>query len=79
MSTSTEERETFELIVNGEAQALPPGSTVADLLRRMDRDPEGAQGLAVAVNERIVRRQDWADTQLEAGDEVEVITALQGG
>ncbi|MGE3801289.1 MAG: sulfur carrier protein ThiS [Candidatus Kapaibacterium sp.] len=36
-------------------------------------------GIAVAVNDTVVRRSDWEKTELADGDHVEVITAMQGG
>lgn len=37
------------------------------------------RGIAVALNDRVVRRDGWDDVVLEIGDRIEVITALQGG
>ncbi len=36
-------------------------------------------GIAVAVNGEVVRRASWPSLTLAAGDEVEVLTAVQGG
>jgi len=36
-------------------------------------------GVAAAVNGEVVRKASWASTRLAAGDEVEVVTAVQGG
>jgi|HubBroStandDraft_4_1064222.scaffolds.fasta_scaffold596576_1 sulfur carrier protein len=36
-------------------------------------------GVAAAVNGEVVRRADWDRTALNDGDEVEVLTAVQGG
>ena len=66
------------LTVNGDPAQVPPGTTVTDLLRRFGRDPE-QPGVAVAVNGAVVRRAAWGETVLSGGDEVEVITARQGG
>ena len=38
-----------------------------------------ASGVAVALNGEVVRRADWACTPLSPGDQVEVLTAVQGG
>ena len=64
--------------VNGEARDLPSGLGLADLLCRLNLDPEQS-GIAVAVNGAVVRRALWPETRIEAGDELEVITATQGG
>ncbi|MEM7036712.1 MAG: sulfur carrier protein ThiS [Bacteroidota bacterium] len=44
----------------------------------MDIDSE-LSGIAVAINWSVVPRSQWTDTTLKAGDEVELITARQGG
>jgi sulfur carrier protein len=38
-----------------------------------------SSGVAAAVNGEVVRRGAWASTQLADGDQVEVLTAVQGG
>jgi sulfur carrier protein len=37
------------------------------------------RGIAVALNGEVVRRADWPATRLAPGDQVEVLTAVQGG
>lgn len=65
--------------VNGEEKRLPKaGASVAALLHHLDKDPE-QPGLAVAVDDEVVRQQDWEETRLEGGERVELITAQQGG
>ena len=36
-------------------------------------------GIAVAVNNKVVRKTDWENFHLGAGDNVLVITAVRGG
>ncbi|HEU5421188.1 MAG TPA: sulfur carrier protein ThiS [Streptosporangiaceae bacterium] len=38
-----------------------------------------ATGVAAAVNGEVVRKAAWDSTRLAAGDQVEVLTAVQGG
>ena len=66
------------LRINGADHAVPEGASVEDVLRHLGRDP-GVPGVAVAVNERIVRRADWAGRAVHEGDRIEVVTASQGG
>lgn len=68
-----------EITVNGEVQTLPVGSTLGGLLQRHEIEPETARGVAVAVNDEIVRREAWAEKPLYPGDRVEIVTAKQGG
>ena len=72
-------REDVVIVVNGEAQAVPDGQPLPALLRDAGLDPEDARGVAVAVNDAVVRQPDWPDVTLAAGDRVEIIQAQQGG
>ena len=62
--------------VNGEKRELPDGTTVARLL-----DLLGAPhaGIAVARNDRVVRRADYEAHALADGDTIEIIKAVAGG
>ena len=76
MSTPTEQAITIR--VNGEPREVPDGLTVGGLLQHLDRDP-AMPGYAVAVNDAVVRRGEWAQATVHDGDRVEVVTASQGG
>jgi sulfur carrier protein len=64
--------------VNGEPTELAEGSTVTDVLERLEVD-RPRRGLAVAVDAEVVPRSEWDARPLAAGDRVEVLTAIQGG
>jgi thiazole synthase len=64
------------ITVNAEPHTFPEPLTVADLLRRLGRDPAR---LAVEVNEQVVRREDHPRRQLQDGDRVEIVTLVGGG
>lgn len=66
------------VLLNGEGCRVAPAGTVATLLEAQGIDPE-RPGIAVAVNDQLVRRSDWRRRIIEEGDRIEVITALQGG
>ena len=68
----------MNVTVNGEPRQLPAGATVASVVELLDVTP-GARGVAVALNEEIVTRAQWADTTLHEGARVEVVAAIQGG
>lgn len=65
-----------EVTVNGQAREVPAGTTVAELVTAVT---ELATGVAAAVNGEVVPRRGWPGTQLRDGDQVEVVTAVQGG
>lgn len=63
--------------INGVEHELARPSVVA-ALAVLDCSPS-RPGIAVAVNGDIVPRSEWADRPLRDGDEVEVVSAAQGG
>ena len=66
------------IIVNGAPKEVPGSLTIDALLRRLGRDPD-VPGVAVALRDSVVRRAEWADTVVDDGDRVEIVTAAQGG
>ena len=36
-------------------------------------------GIAVAINQNIISKADWSTTSLTDGDQIDIITATQGG
>ena len=66
------------ILVNGARTEVADGATVEDLLGRLDV-PAEARGVAVAVDAEVVPRGAWPTTSLADGQEVEVLTAIQGG
>jgi sulfur carrier protein len=71
----------MQLSVNGEPSQIAEGTTVAALVVSLvESAREGNRsGIAVAVNETVVPRASWDGTPLNAGDRVEILTAVQGG
>ena len=62
--------------VNGEAVQAPQGSSLADLVARMELD---IRKLAVERNLEIVPRSQYAATRLQAGDRLEIVHFVGGG
>lgn len=62
--------------INGEAHELPSGTTVATLLEQLG---VARNGIAVAKNDRVIRRSHYEDSPIEDGDNVEIIKAVAGG
>lgn len=65
------------ITVNGQPRDLVGQGTLDDVVADLTRGT--TSGIAVAVNDEVVPRTDWARTRLGPGDRVEVVTALQGG
>ena len=66
----------LRLRMNGELREVAQGATVADLVADLGLKPEQ---VAVERNRQIVRRPDHAETLLEDGDHLEVVTFFGGG
>ena len=64
------------IVVNGEPRQVNEGETIAGLVRALELDP---QRLAVELDRRIVKRAQWATTQLAAGAELEIVMFVGGG
>lgn len=74
--------------VNGQTRAVGPEMNLRQLLSEVsgrELDTSGAPvdgrrlGIAVAVNSEVVPRSQWTGTELDNGDEVEIVKAVQGG
>ena len=73
---------TIPITVNGDARTVPQDYSLTELLRDLEIDPEDEDetaGVAVALNESVVRRQDWDGVRLAEEDSIEVIQAQPGG
>ena len=64
------------VIINGTPRDLPAGATAADAVRLITG---ATTGLAVAVNDEVLRRAAWDTAALASGDVIEILTAVQGG
>lgn len=62
--------------INGERKELPDGTTLAALLERLGVPPSG---IAIAVNDCVVRKIAFGSHALGDGDTVEIIRAVAGG
>jgi sulfur carrier protein len=62
--------------INGTVHELPDELTVGALLALLG---SSRQGIAVACNDRVVRRAEYDLQHLRDGDRVEIIEAVAGG
>lgn len=65
------------IVLNGERRPLPAGASLVDVLDALHLGLGDA--VAVAVNDRMVRRGEWSALRLAHGDRVEVVRPMQGG
>lgn len=66
----------MRLTVNGAPRVYAPPVTVEQVVTGLTGQ---RRGVAVAVNGEVVPRARWAGTMLADGDQVEVLSAVQGG
>ena len=66
----------IEIVVNGENRSVPPGSTLLNLLGRLELDPAR---VAIELNRKIVKTPLWADTVLQPGARIEIVQFVGGG
>ena len=64
------------ILINGK-ETETTAATVAELLAGMKLDE--AQFLAVSRNGAVVKRTEWNDTRLAAGDRIDILTIVGGG
>ena len=62
--------------LNGEQRQFTTGTSVAQLISLVTAQDKG---IAVAVNGEVLPRRHWAATALADRDQVEIVTAVQGG
>jgi sulfur carrier protein len=64
------------VIVNGRRQDVAEPATVATLIEALTGTTRGS---AVVIDGAVIPRSDWPTFSLRDGQEVELITAVQGG
>lgn len=68
----------MKIVLNGKEREFEMLGTLSDLLRQLEITP-GAPGTAIAVNGRVVPREEVPETPVRDGDRIEVVRAVQGG
>lgn len=66
----------MKISVNNKETEMANGSTLADLAAQLELP---AQGVAIAVNNKMVPRTQWNDTILNENDSLVIIKAACGG
>lgn len=65
-----------DIMLNGQPRQVTDEASLAGAVLLVT---SAATGVAAAVNGEVVRKAAWDSTRLAAGDQVEVLTAVQGG
>ncbi len=66
----------LQIHVNGKSRDIPGPMTVQELVGHLDL---GATRVAVAVGDAVLLPEQWEHTQIQAGDQVEIVRAVGGG
>jgi sulfur carrier protein len=66
----------MQVTINGRPHQVAGDVSLAHAVALLTSAPAG---VAAAVNGTVVRRASWDTTPLAEGDDVEVLTAVQGG
>ena len=78
----------MNITLNGTQHAVADGASITTLVSQITGRPLAANGqatdgqklgVAVAHNSEVVPRSQWYVTALADGDDVELVTAVQGG
>jgi sulfur carrier protein len=67
---------TINIKVNGDTHTCVASTPLPELLKQLNLNP---RLIAVEYNGEILHRQYWANTQMQAGDRLEIVTIVGGG
>jgi len=70
------ETKTIEIVLNGAPKRVPAGLQIPQLLEFLEIDPSR---VAIELNRAIVRKPEWAASEVHEGAEVEVVWFVGGG
>lgn len=68
----------MNVVLNGEPRELPDGCSVSSAVEASGAEP-GGRGVAVAIDGEVLPRGRWDAVELQPGQRVEVLQAVQGG
>jgi sulfur carrier protein len=66
----------MKIIVNGNEREVQPGTTIATLIEQLQLRTDR---IATERNREVVPKARYAETQLQDGDKLEIVTFVGGG
>ena len=66
----------IKIFVNGDLKKFPQETNIVSLLEILNIS---SKHIAIEINENLVFRSDWQQTNLKDGDKVEIVKAIGGG
>ena len=66
----------IKIFINGDLKKLPQEANIVSVLESLNIS---SKHIAIEINENLVFRSDWQETNLKDGDKVEIVKAIGGG
>jgi sulfur carrier protein len=67
----------MDVYINSNLQQLQDNAKIVDALASLNINAQ--KGIAIAINNNVIPRQEWATHDLAPGDKITLIKATQGG
>ena len=66
----------IKIFINGDLKKFPKETNIVSLLEILNIS---SKHIAIEINESLIFRSDWQETNLKDGDKVEIVKAIGGG
>ena len=66
----------IKIFINGDLKKFPQETNIVSVLEFLNIS---SKHIAIEINENLVFRSDWQETNLKDGDKVEIVKAIGGG
>ena len=66
----------IKIFINGDLKKFPSETNIVSVLESLNIS---SKHIAIEINENLVFRSDWRETNLKDGDKVEIVKAIGGG
>ncbi len=67
----------MNIIINNQSHDFQHGIKLADAIQTLDL--KNHKGIAIAINNEVIPKQNWSSHELKDQDNIIIITATQGG
>lgn len=65
----------MEVLLNGDSYSIDKICTIENLITSLKLDGK----FAIEINQNIIPRSEYLETELRAGDKIEIVQAIGGG
>ena len=66
----------IKIFINGDLKKIPQETNIVSVLESLNIS---TKHIAIEINENLVFRSDWQETNLKDGDKIEIVKAIGGG